>query len=80
MSGEAVISVPNSEQKAHIQGGRDGLIFVADTASVSEKGHLTQYPSDKETTALIIPTANGVVPPHSVLYKGPCRKQRVSHQ
>ncbi|KAL8765464.1 MAG: hypothetical protein Q9194_006558, partial [Teloschistes cf. exilis] len=56
-SGEAVISVPGSDEKAFIKGGKDGLIFVADTASISKKGHSTQYPSDKETTALQIPTA-----------------------
>ena len=66
-SGEAVISVPKSQRKAFIQGGKDGLIFVADTARVSKVGHLTQYPGDKETTALQFPTADGVIPPHTVL-------------
>ncbi|KAL8726451.1 MAG: hypothetical protein Q9181_006048 [Wetmoreana brouardii] len=79
-SGEAVISVPGSDQKAYIKGGRDGLIFVADTANVSVKGHLTQYPSDKETTALQIPTANGTIPPHIVLHRGPCPQHEVGHQ
>ncbi len=74
-SGQAVISVPGEQQKAYVQGGRDGLIFVADTAGRSKEGHLTQYPGSKETTVLQIPTADGAIPPHIVLHKGPCRKQ-----
>jgi len=73
-SGQAVISVRGEQRKAYIQGGRDGLIFVADTAGRSKEGHLTQYPGSKERTVLQIPTADGVIPPHTVLYKGPWRK------
>ncbi|KAL8900632.1 MAG: hypothetical protein Q9207_005603 [Kuettlingeria erythrocarpa] len=74
-SGEAIISVPGSKEVAYIRGGKDGLIFVADTAKVSVQGHLTQYPGDKETTALQIPTAGGLIPPHKVLHSGPCPSQ-----
>lgn len=79
-SGFAVISVPHSHEKAYIEGGRYGTIFVADTASVSRPGHLTQYPSNRETTALQIPTADGSIPPHIVLHKGPCLWQQISGQ
>ena len=74
-TGEAVISFPNSTQTATIHGGRNGLIFAADTAAVSTFGHITRYPSRKETIALQIRTADGVVPPHTVLYAGPCGAQ-----
>ena len=72
LSGEAIISIPNSDQRAHIQGGKHGLIFVADTTDVSIEGHLTMYPGDVETTALQIPTADGQIPAHVVLCKGVC--------
>ncbi|KAL8917456.1 MAG: hypothetical protein Q9208_007950 [Pyrenodesmia sp. 3 TL-2023] len=74
-SGEAIISVPDSGEMAYIRGGKDGLIFVADTAAVSIKGHLTRYPGDRETTAIQIPTADGLIPPHKVLHRGPCPTQ-----
>lgn len=77
-SGEAVISVPQSEHTAHIHGGQNGLIFVADTAGVSLEGHLTRYPGDEETTVFQIPTANGLIPPHRVLHKGACTEHGVS--
>ena len=73
-SGEAVVSIPGSASKAHIKGGRDGLIFAADTANVSTMGHLTQYLSGQETTALQIPTAGGGIPAHTVVHQGPCKK------
>ena len=80
-SGEAVVSVPGSVNKAHIKGGRDGLIFVADTANVSSMGHLTQYPSGQETTAIQIPTAGGEIPAHTVVHQGPCEKHSMeSHR
>ncbi|KAI4201283.1 MAG: hypothetical protein LQ350_003320 [Teloschistes chrysophthalmus] len=79
-SGEAIISVPGSDEKAFIKGGKYGLIFAADTASVSKKGHATQYPSDQETTAFQIPTADGEIPPHTVLHPGPCRQLRFEPQ
>lgn len=73
LSGLAHITLSNSIQEAWIPGGKNGLIIAADTAAVSEKGHTTQYPSDKETIALAIPTVEGKLPEHRVLHDGPCR-------
>ncbi|KAL8947388.1 MAG: hypothetical protein Q9222_006327 [Ikaeria aurantiellina] len=75
LSGEAVVSVPESGQSATITGGRDGLIIAADTADVSAKGHDTKYPSEEQTVGIQIPTANGKVPEHTVLYPGPCKRR-----
>ena len=75
LTGKAVISLPNSPQTATIRGGKNGLIFAADTDAVSKLGHTTRYPSEQETIGLSIRTAGGVVPPHTVLYDGPCRGQ-----
>lgn len=74
IAGEAVVSLPNSTQKATVQGGRHGLILAADTANVSTFGHITMYPGKKETVAIQIPTANNEIPPHTVLHGGPCVK------
>lgn len=71
-SGFAVVSIPNSTASVRIKGGRDGLIIAADTVG---EGHVTKYPSNEETVALLVPTLGGVVPKHSVLYEGGCRKE-----
>ncbi|KAI0246061.1 hypothetical protein BJV78DRAFT_1286747 [Lactifluus subvellereus] len=71
LSGLAHITFPNSTTEAFIPGGEDGFIFAADTASVSAKGHITNYPSGEETRVLQIPTG-GTIPQHTVLYSGPC--------
>ena len=51
------------------------MIIAADTSNVSQKGHNTDYPSDQETTAIQIPIHGGVVPEHTVLHAGPCKKE-----
>ena len=71
------MTLPNSEDEAWIRGGKNGLIIAADTAAVSEEGHITSYPSKKETLALQIPTADGLLPMHRVLHQGACRKSEM---
>ncbi|KAI1378313.1 hypothetical protein F4677DRAFT_390915 [Hypoxylon crocopeplum] len=73
-SGLAYITLPDDSTGtgAYVSGGAFGLIFAADTADVSERGHRTQYLSNTETTSLSIPTSGGEVPEHSVLHMGPC--------
>ena len=71
LAGEAHVTLANSSQQAIIYGGANGLIFAADTAAVSAKGHSTNYPSNFETIALQIPTG-GTIPDHNVLHSGPC--------
>lgn len=76
LSGLAHVTLANSTAEAFISGGKNGLIFAADTADVSAKGHATNYPSKAETRAIQIPTG-GTIPPHNVLYSGPCKGQQV---
>jgi len=71
LAGEAHVTLANSSDQAFIFGGANGLIFAADTAAVSAKGHSTNYPSNSETIALQIPTG-GAIPDHNVLHSGPC--------
>ncbi|KAK8016896.1 hypothetical protein PG993_015085 [Apiospora rasikravindrae] len=72
-SGLAHITIPGDDSDgAYILGGEFGLIFAADTADVSEKGHYTRYPGTVETVALQMPTLDGEIPPHQVVRSGPC--------
>ncbi|KAK7987187.1 hypothetical protein PG996_006212 [Apiospora saccharicola] len=73
-TGLAHITLPGDDSGgAYIQGGEFGLIFAADTANVSEKGHYTRYPGIVETVALQMPTLDGKIPPHQVVRSGPCQ-------
>ncbi|KAI4120562.1 MAG: hypothetical protein LQ338_006925 [Usnochroma carphineum] len=74
IAGKAIVSTPETRQSAIINGGKAGLIIAADTADVSKQGHDTQYPTEQQTIAIQIPTADGKVPEHTVLHPGPCRK------
>ena len=69
LSGLAHVTLPDGSDEAWIVEGVNGLIVAADTMGV---GHHTAYPSDKETVALQIPFAAGVVPRHEVLKQGAC--------
>lgn len=76
LSGLAYISLPEDPTtSAYVSGGQFGLIFAADTADVSAKGHATSYPGITETIAIQIPTEDGDVPEHSILHAGPCTAQ-----
>ena len=66
--------MPTSTQTATVPGGRNGLILAVDTKNVSTIGHVTNYPSRKETVVMQIPTADNAVPAHTVLHDGPCVK------
>jgi hypothetical protein len=73
LSGLAHITLPDDETtSAYVSGGQFGLIFAADTADVSAKGHGTAYPGTTETIAIQIPTEDGGIPDHSILHNGPC--------
>ncbi|KAL8653368.1 MAG: hypothetical protein Q9210_002145 [Variospora velana] len=70
LTGEAVITIPETGQSVTIKGGRDGLIIAADTKDVSRVGHETRYPNGEETVAISMPFADGKVPEHVVLEEG----------
>ncbi|KAI1075668.1 hypothetical protein F5B20DRAFT_573296 [Whalleya microplaca] len=73
ISGLAYLTLPDDETTgAYISGGGHGVIFAADTADVSLKGHLTQFPGVTETVLLQIPVKDGKIPAHSLLHSGPC--------
>ena len=78
LSGLAYITLPDGSDEAWIVEGVNGLAVAADTTGL---GHHTAYPSDKETVALQIPFADGIVPHHRVLKGGACHSasQVISH-
>lgn len=56
----------------YIVEGVNPLIVAVDT-DPRAPGHLTFYPSDKETVALQVPFRDGRVLEHTVVHRGPCR-------
>ncbi|MCJ1469735.1 hypothetical protein MMC07_008376 [Pseudocyphellaria aurata] len=76
-SGLVHVTLPDSADEYWIQGGKNGLIFAADTAAVSKLGHITDYPGREQTTAIALPTAGGVIPAHRVLHQGACPRDEV---
>ncbi|KAI1642225.1 uncharacterized protein F4817DRAFT_362429 [Daldinia loculata] len=78
-TGLAYITLPDDKDtSAFVNGGQFSLIFVADTAAVSQRGHHTQYPGITESISLLIPTSDGKVPEHNVLHIGPCNFNEVA--
>ena len=41
---------------------------------MSKTGHVSSVMSEEELTGLMLPTANGEIPPHTVIHEGPCDK------
>jgi hypothetical protein len=79
MSGLAYVTIPDDNTtSAYISGGEFGLIFAADTADVSDKGHRTQYLGVAETIILQIPVEDNTIPAHTVLHSGPCLANETS--
>ena len=74
LSGTLRVTIPNSPQQATVDGGKYGLIIVVDTANVSKVGHASNTIGNQELTTMIIPTANGKIPPHKVIHSGACEK------
>jgi len=60
-----------------LRSGMNGLFFAADTAAVSQFGHVTDFV--EETILLQIPTAGGIVP-HTILHSGACKGNELVHR
>ncbi|KAJ4295107.1 hypothetical protein N0V90_007116 [Kalmusia sp. IMI 367209] len=70
LSGVAHVTLPEDpSSEALVVGGKGGLFFSVDTTG---SGHITRYPSDQETVALMATITGGVIPKHKVLGKGAC--------
>lgn len=68
LSGLAHVTVPEDElEDLWIDEG--DVMIAADTIG---KGHITDYPLDKDTHALQIPFKDGVLPAHRVIRSGVC--------
>lgn len=74
VSGLAHITLPSSlpdgtTQELWVIGGAGGLLFAADTTG---SGHVTRYPSDRETVGIVAPFEGGRVPEYEVVREGAC--------
>lgn len=78
ISGLAHITLPTDNTTDAFVTGKYGLIFAADTTDVSLLGHGTAYPGITETLSIAMPTADGLVPPHSRLHYGPCLSEDIA--
>ncbi|KJZ76309.1 hypothetical protein HIM_04391 [Hirsutella minnesotensis 3608] len=70
LSGQAVVTIPGTDEEAIIEGGANGLIIAVDTSDVSKEGHRTTYPGDTPTVALQLPFPGGKIPPHKMRKEG----------
>lgn len=75
LSGTLRVTIPNSSQQVTVPGGKYGLIIAVDTAHVSKTGHVSSIIGKEELTALMMPTANGKIPPHKVIHGRACEKR-----
>jgi hypothetical protein len=69
LAGLAHVTLPDGKDELWIREGSNNLIVATDTVG---DGHLTEYPSGKETVALQIPFDNGSLPSHRVIGSGVC--------
>ncbi|KAI0118571.1 hypothetical protein F4776DRAFT_260169 [Hypoxylon sp. NC0597] len=78
LKGLGYITIPDDDTaSAYITPGQ--VLFAADTADVSSKGHLSQFPGVTENIFVQIPTKDNQIPPHTVLYSGPCKPAESAH-
>ncbi|KAI1317214.1 hypothetical protein F5Y16DRAFT_392909 [Xylariaceae sp. FL0255] len=74
LQGLGVVTMPDNRSITFTAaGGQAALIFATDTAAVSKLGHGGVSPGISETVLLQLPTMNGSVPEHKILYHDkPC--------
>ncbi|KAI1481656.1 hypothetical protein F4774DRAFT_17580 [Daldinia eschscholtzii] len=77
ISGILHLTLPNATDEVIVYGGRYGLIYIDDTADISVWGHRTTYPGYDDTILLMMPVRDGINPPHTVLYDGPCKVEEL---
>jgi hypothetical protein len=73
------ISLPDENSTGvTVIGGGSAILFAADTAAVSKRGHRSQFPGITESITIQIPTLDGRIPDHTVLYLGPCNASQTT--
>ncbi|KAI1768059.1 hypothetical protein GGR53DRAFT_34073 [Hypoxylon sp. FL1150] len=71
LKGMALFTLPDDDSAGFYVSAGD-IIFAADTADVSERGHNTRLLSMDEHICMFLPTKDGEEPAHEVLHSGPC--------
>lgn len=77
LTGSTRITVPGTPQEAIFEGGKNGLLFLMDTANLTETGHLSST-LDEQVVSLQIPTEYSAIPEHKLLYHGQCNDAELS--
>ncbi|KHN95780.1 uncharacterized protein MAM_06392 [Metarhizium album ARSEF 1941] len=77
ISGLAHISLYKGRDEAWIQGGKYGLLIAADTADLTEHGHLTRYPSAADTVSVTFQIKDRQSFKYSLLHQGPCTQDEM---
>lgn len=68
-----LFTLPDDDSASlYVSAGEYGIIFAADTADISDKGHGTHLLGMTEHVAILIPTEDNEEPAHEVLHSGPC--------
>lgn len=72
VSGLAHVTLPQEPESPGLWlvGGKGGLLLAADTTG---KGHITRYPSDEVTVAIVSPFERGMVPQYTVVKEEACQ-------
>lgn len=76
LSGTLRLTVEDPPQEIIKHGGGNGILFAADTKDKSPYGHTTGT-IDRSAVGLQIPTRDGGIPGHKVLYRGACRESEL---
>ncbi|KAI1771914.1 hypothetical protein F4818DRAFT_428256 [Hypoxylon cercidicola] len=71
--GTGLLTLPDDDTvSVYVSAGEFGILFAADTADVSLRGHGSRAIGVTEVICLFIPTKDGEEPAHEVLHSGPC--------
>ncbi|CCD45303.1 hypothetical protein QC760_006172 [Botrytis cinerea] len=76
LSGEMVVTIPETNQTASFKAGANGIVIDADTQDVSANGHVTAS-LDEPVATLQIPFLGGVAPGYTVLHEGVCGEEEL---
>ncbi|ETS76209.1 hypothetical protein PFICI_11596 [Pestalotiopsis fici W106-1] len=80
LNGLFTITLPdNSSDSLTLTTGESGLLFAMDTPDISKRGHGNYIYGPAESIFLQIPTPNGSIPEHELIYSDkPCGAQEFS--
>ncbi|TEY73571.1 hypothetical protein BOTCAL_0076g00020 [Botryotinia calthae] len=76
LSGQVVITIPETNQTATFKAGANGIIIDTDTQDVSANGHVTAS-LDEAVATLSMPFSGDTAPGYVVLHEGVCGEEEL---